>query len=192
MKYTRIRNYLALFLIAVIVLFSILFSEFSSSEYGAIKKYPFGTKGTIVYEQLHDREKVIIVEGDNSHSVYVVKSYNNILHRVIDVNQLVQSDPAAPLLRTWGGSRNNNNMFDTLIAVQALDYAIVKVIVSNEQHQEEYSDNIGDIIANSTFFEVLTLKDGFATFYDELESSLVGSYIFRGLNAKGEIIAVLR
>lgn len=192
MKRKRIRYFLALLIIVIIFCVLIPAQVFSLSESGAIKKYPSSTTGNIIYEQQYEGKKVMVTAGNPYNDIYVVKSYFGFLYRVIVRQQISSPDPSVPLLRTWGGRLNKNNLYDTIIAVKPLDSAIVKVIVSNEEYEEEYSNNIGDIIANSTFFEVLTIKDGFAAYIDELDPHLVGGYIFRGLNAHGEIVAILR
>jgi hypothetical protein len=54
------------------------------------------------------------------------------------------------------------------------------------------SEQLDEIKSKSSVFIELKVQDGFAVSYNELPVDVVGGFVFRGLDKKGQIIAVVK
>ncbi|MEC0204881.1 hypothetical protein P4H39_19935 [Paenibacillus lautus] len=188
----------SIFLIFLFLLFIYIFSNsgYSFTENTAIENSFPSQAGELVYEKEYDKNKTVIWRTVNNHYVKLLEKKWGILYHVTNVSEL---QPMSPLIgkegdikRTWSASLNSKEMYETIFAIESVNPEIIKVLISNDNIDNEISKEIDQIKQDSTVFIELTLEDGFAAAYKELSIKDVGGFIFRGVNDKGEIIILGR
>lgn len=189
------KNVTALIIFLILISMAIILAHqngYSFSENKALQNsHPFRA-GEVVYENDFGNKKIVVWKTDQLSYVKLVTDSWGILHRVSDISELHEREPNDSMKRTWSAHLNSNNKYETMFAVEATDPEIKKVIVSNENTDDAFSENLNEIKENSTVFVEMTVKDGFAASYLELGIHDAGGFVFRGLDEQGEIIAVIK
>jgi hypothetical protein len=191
------RRFYFLALSALLLMLYVYFSPYAVTEQGAIRDTFSTHDGKKVFEKQFGNKKVVILENDdaspiNVYYVKVINKTNGILYRVTHTGAFsshsVKSEKEK-VRYTWSGSgRSSKDVMETIFAVKVLDDKIVKVAVSNDG---DYENNLSLSKAKelSTLYFEMEVQNGYAAYIGYLDHAEVGSFVFRGLNSKGEIIS---
>ncbi|MFD3258193.1 hypothetical protein ACE3MQ_06250 [Paenibacillus lentus] len=185
--------------IIIIVLFIILLlfyignqNGYSIGENQALRKsFPF-VAGEVAYQSKYGNKKIVIWKTENMSYVKLLNTKLGVLHHVSNISELHAREPNDALKRTWSAQLKSNKKYATTFAVEALDPKIKEVIVSNDNIDGIFLNDINEIERVSTVFVEIPVENGFAAAYLELNSSDVGDFVFRGLDKDGNIITAGR
>lgn len=170
---------------------------YTFSEKTAIRNSTPFTDGAVTYQHDYGSKKVAIWQSGDRYFAMLVHTQWGLIHRVsqtvelTSVGELLFDKQNSTLKRTWSASLNGKK-YDLILAVQAVNPAIKKVIVSNDNIDNGFAEDVEDIKRNSDFYTELPLQDGVAASYHEMDMSGVGGFIFRGLDAEGKVVSLGR
>ncbi|WP_068774257.1 hypothetical protein [Paenibacillus sp. FJAT-26967] len=185
-KYKRRIIFTVCFLIFSLYLLHI--SEYSFSQEGALKDSFPQYNGDIVFEQNFKNNKVVILKGPQGTYAKLIKSKWKTLFHVTNVSVLRPMYPEdESILRAWTANLNSNKRYDTILAVEVSDPKIIKVIITNEQFEEEKSVDLNEIKEKSKVFIELDVVNGYAGTFQVMAIDEVGGFVFRGVDHTGSI-----
>jgi len=167
---------------------SILYGYYYT-ESEAIQKLLPQKNGNIVFEKSFGNNKVIITKTNGMTYVNLIECKWGLFYKGKDITPFSAGEPGDLIRRTWSASLTEEQRYDTVLAVEVLDPSITKVIISNEGYSRNL-DNLEDVKALSALFLELDVINGFAVTYTDLSIEDAGSFVFRGLNDKGEVVSV--
>ncbi|WP_046226942.1 hypothetical protein [Paenibacillus dauci] len=189
-----IQRTIVLLALIFIIVYAFKNSGYSLVEQAAIRNsFPF-QDGTKVYENEETDNQTVIWKTDNGYYAKLVESKWGFLYHVSNVSMLQVLSPLngkeGDIERTWSANLNSDNKYDTIFAVKSNNPEIKKVIISNDNIDDNISTDIHEIKKESTLFMELNLENGFAATYKELNVNDAGGFVFRGVNEKGKVIVL--
>lgn len=188
MKAKHIKFIVILFSLCIVFLYLEYKSGYGLTERQAIS-YTFPEKDIeVVYEEdFNDRKIAIFKIGDELYSKMIQRKWG-IIYKSLQSSRLTLRYENDLVRRAWSANLNSNEKFDTFFAVQARDPAIKKVIITNDDLDQDTETNIEQIRKDSSLYIELNIRDGFASKYLEMDNKDVGSFVFRGLDANGNVV----
>ncbi|MTV50969.1 hypothetical protein GJ688_18800 [Heliobacillus mobilis] len=98
----------------------------------------------------------------------------------------VLTDYKKVTMETWSASLTDDDNYDTVFAVKTINPTVKKVVVSNDG---DYLNRLTleEVKNKSTIYVEMDIDNGYALHYCQLKSD-IGSFVFRGLNEKREIV----
>lgn len=145
--------------------------------------------GEVVFEKDFGNKKVVIVDTAIGSFVKLIDKKFGIFYRASSVELIEGKTPQGKMKITWSASQKNDQQYDSLFAAEILDDDIVKVIVTNESQQETIKSLLEARKESSIFIE-MKVKNGYAAHYSQLNNSDAGNFVFRGINAEGDVISI--
>ncbi|MBP1994417.1 hypothetical protein [Paenibacillus eucommiae] len=192
MKRKPIRIILLLVFLWLLSYFFMAESGYSFNENKALRNSLPYQDGKVVYQKDFGSNKIIIWDTANTKYAKVIHTKWGVLHQVRNVSVLLSREPGDAINRTWSASLNSKKLYETTFAVEVKNANIEKVIISNDNIDNEISEQLDEIKNNSSIFIELEVQDGFAVSYNELPVNDVGGFVFRGLDKNGQVITVGR
>lgn len=154
--------------------------------------YPEYT-GNKLYEKTEDQYKLIVWSGAYEKMVTVIENKWGFLHRVKSSSALVRVSQEEPFIRTWSATHHGeNDLSDTLLAVETPDSDSSKIIVTNEPMDEEPVTDLEQLKALSGVYIEMDVEQGYAIYYGQLPSDQIGGFVFRSIDSEGKILSVHR
>ncbi|MGY5344669.1 hypothetical protein ACXFAU_19670 [Paenibacillus glucanolyticus] len=180
-------------LAAVVVVISympLFFGGYVYNEEQAMRRFHPAYTGDKLYEKIGDQHKLIVWHDGHVKIVTAVESKWGLLHRVKNAVVLEHRTEEGPFTRIWSASRNGDGMYDTLLAVETLEPHSKKILVTNEPWEDKLIDNLDQIKASSGIYIEMDVEQGYAVEYESLPYGQTGGFIFRSIDAEGNIISV--
>jgi len=182
-----IKSILLLGIIMIVFVSPSIFGGYYFSEDRALSKSYPNEEGEVVFETPLIDKKIVIYKVGETKFVKLVEQKWGILYNVNHFSVLNQREPDDLLKWSWSAHLNDNDRYDTLLAVEVLNPEIKKVIISNEGFSK-ILNNIDEVKSVSRLYIELDVRDGYAATYADLSSIDAGNFIFRGLNDEGVIL----
>ncbi|WP_432360673.1 hypothetical protein [Sporosarcina sp. UB5] len=188
--YIKKRYFIILILLMTIILLGPSFlGGYFWTERSAIRDSFPNEDGTVVFEKDFKNKKVVI--WDTGQNKYIKLIENNFLYRPILVSGIDAKTSDKKMNVTWSATNREGEIYDTLFAAEVLDEDIVKVIVSNEKANLEGEKlSLKEVEEQSTIFVELDVNDGVAAHYILIPYLEVGNFIFRGVDAEGNVVSI--
>ncbi|MCM3748088.1 hypothetical protein M3223_12060 [Paenibacillus pasadenensis] len=186
-------DWIATFMVCLIVAGTLVLSleGYALSEKKALNNLYPGSDGIKMFEQQFNNKKIIIRQGYNGTYAVLFDIKWGFLFRVsgsasfsMSLNKMIE--------RTWSLSSNSNKRYDAIFAVKVTDPSINKVIVTNENIDDVILNDLSAIKSKSNVFIELPLKNGYGAAYKEMDPSISGGFVYRGIDDKGTIKFVTR
>lgn len=151
------------------------------------------SKGDAVYKKKVDKEHTLLMYRNGEYEECILMSTRlGIWYRADRSISLSMRNPEDSIDYNWSASSNSNGNYDVIFAVKIKDPQIKRVVVSNDgidgdtSDSEEYFD---DTINLASVKMDLVLMNGYGMAYKEITMGESTAFVFRGLDAKGKIIA---
>lgn len=187
MKFFKARWIVTFIVVVLLGLYLYSQSGYSISETKALKKSFPDDNGVVVNEQRFKNNKIVFWKGQHGTYAKLIHEKWNFFYQVRNVAALSSAYPDETIKRTWTANKNSNEMFNTMLAVEITDPSIIKVIVTNENIDNEILQSLDEINKISSIYLELSVDDGYASAYQELEPADVGAFVFRGIDENGVI-----
>ncbi|MFC4559020.1 hypothetical protein ACFO3D_12535 [Virgibacillus kekensis] len=161
---------------------------FALTEHAAARYSAPNSEGEVVYEKKFGDKKVIIWDTGKQKFLKVIDNWG-ILHRVTNIDGI---NPFAEdgMKTNWSATQQEKKQhYKTVFSVEVTNENIVTVIVTNADLNNK-GTSLEEVKEQSTIHVEMDVTNGYAAHYDTLPYSAVGNFVFRGLNKKGEVIAV--
>lgn len=183
------KRYIIVSVLILLALFVGHLNGYKLTEESAIRhSYP-NQSGEIVYEKEFDQKKVVIWDAGTAKYVKLLNKDWGILYRTTVISGIGGTTLDEKMKFSWTATLKEDKYYDTLFAVEVLDTKIVKVIVSNERNNEKVL-SVDEAKEQSTVYVEMDVLNGYAAHYRYLHTLDVGAFIFRGLDAKGNVLSV--
>lgn len=184
------KHIILLIAILILIFFGPGLFGYSYTEKAALEKSYPNQEGEIVHEnKLNEMYKLIIWDSASMKHVKLLKQKWGFLHRVDDIAQISSRYGEEKMKRTWSASLVDDKKYRTIFGVEVMDHHIVKVIVTNEGYNE-HPVSLEEAKIQSTVYLDMSVRNGYASELLYLPPQDAGQFVFRGINAKGEVIVV--
>lgn len=187
-------DWIATFMVCLIVAGTLILSlnGYVLSEKKALNNLYPDSDGIDLFEQQFNNKKIIIKQGYNGTYAVLFDIKWGFLFRASGSASLGKSFANKTIERTWALSSNSNRKYDAIFAVKVTDPSINKVIVTNDNIDDVILRDLSAIKSKSNVFIEMPLKNGYGAAYKEMDSSVSGGYVFRGVDDNGTIKFVTR
>lgn len=185
----------AMFLIlaAVVVVISylpLLLDGYAYNEEQAIRRVHPAYTGDKLYERSEDHHKLIVWQDGHVKTVNVLESKWGMLHKITNAVALEPKSEDEPFVRTWSASHRGDGIYDTLVAVETSEPESKKIIVTNEPWDDKPIEDLEQVKALSGIYMEIDVEQGYAIHYEQLPADQTGGFIFRSIDAEGNILSV--
>jgi hypothetical protein len=175
-------------LLLVALYFGPVTNMYTISEKSAIRNSHPNLDGEKVFEKEFGNKKVVIWNTAFGAYAKLITRQGGIFYRSEAADEIGAPSPDGKMNISWSAWSNGENNYDTLLAAEILDNEIVKVVVTNETDRDK-SLSLSEVKELSNVFVEMEVINGYAGQYLALPNSDAGGFIFRGLNAEGEVVS---
>lgn len=163
---------------------------YALTEHSALRYTLPNQEGEVVFEKEIEDKKIVVWDTGETNYVKLIENPSGIFKRVVSADAISGQPSDEKMKVMWSGTEieEGASVYEVLFAANVLDQEIEKVIVSNEQDDEE-STPLHIVKEQSSVFIEMDVIDGFAVHNSKLPGGDVGSFSFRGINSDGEIVS---
>lgn len=152
-----------------------------------------GPSKDAVYKKKVDKEHTLLMYRNGEYEECILMSTRlGIWYRADRSISLSMRNPEDSIDYNWSASSNSEGNYDVIFAVKVKDSQIKRVVVSNDGIDGDTADSekyFDDTINLSSVKMDLVLMNGYGMAYKEITTDESTAFVFRGLDAKGKIIA---
>ncbi|WP_426452979.1 hypothetical protein ACP26L_12880 [Paenibacillus sp. S-38] len=152
---------------------------------GAVRR--LHTEGESTYRKKAGDHLLMLWDTGYSHEVMVVKRTWGLLYRLHMAGSLTEREPGAALRTTWSAQLTKEQKYDTILAAEAADPRIKKIIVTSEGPMKNIT-SVEAARSQSAVYVEMDVEQGFAAQYLLLSPADAGNFVFRGLDEAGNIV----
>ncbi|AQQ53151.1 hypothetical protein [Planococcus lenghuensis] len=164
------------------------FGGYYWTESAASEQSYHNTELVEVYRKKVDDRKVIIQDNGFLRVAKVIDRPLGLFYQVELATYVSAATSDEKMKFGWTAIQKQEEYYEVLLAVEAMDENIEKVIVTNE-YPEQKDASVDELKELSDLFIEMEVENGYAAHYLELPNSEAGGFEFRGINAEGEVIS---
>ncbi|MHA6260567.1 hypothetical protein ACXYMX_11840 [Sporosarcina sp. CAU 1771] len=185
------RYFFILILLMIIIYFGPSFlGGYYWTERSAIRDTFPNEDGVVVFERDIKNKKVVVWDTGQNKYIKLIENKFWFLYRPIISSGIDTETLDKKMNITWSATYQEGEIYYTLFAAEVLDDDIVKVIISNETNLEEKDLSLKEVEEQSTIFAEKDVKNGVAAHYALIPNFEVGNFIFRGVDAEGNVVSI--
>lgn len=166
-----------------------LFGGYYWTESAASERSYYDTELVEVYEKKSGDKKIIIQDNEFLRVAKVIDRPLGLFYQAELVTDVSAATSDGKMKFGWTATQKEEEYYEVLLAAEAVNENIEKVIVTNE-YPEQRGASVDELKELSDLFIEMEVKNGYAAHYLELPNSETGGFEFRGINAEGEIVSV--